>query len=70
MDTKDNLIVAAFFFLVSNDWFDNWIRDIFPSLRDTNKIVITLIKTVIFAAIYWMYHAFYLDKKNSNSLVQ
>lgn len=57
-DFKDPLIVAALFFVAASDWFDNWLKDIFPSLRTTNPMIFTLIKTVFFAALYWLYKAF------------
>lgn len=60
---KDPLIVSAIFFLVASDWFDNWLKDLFPRLREMNGAVYTLIKTAIFAGIYWLYHMF-LNKKN------
>lgn len=54
-DIKDPLIVALIFFATASDWFDNWLKDLFPSLRTTNPMVFTLIKAVVFSAIYWIY---------------
>ncbi|CCA61387.1 hypothetical protein AV955_gp030 [Diadromus pulchellus ascovirus 4a] len=53
---KDNLIVAALFFLISSDWFDSWLKDLFPQLKMQNAMMFTLIKTGVFALAYWLYH--------------
>ena len=55
-DLKDPLIVSGLFFIVASNWFDDWLRDLFPSLRTGNAMMYTLIKTIIFAALYWLYH--------------
>lgn len=62
---KDPLIVAALFFVAASDWFDNWLKDIFPSLRTTNPMMFTLIKTVFFAGLYWLYRAFMERQQNT-----
>lgn len=61
---KDPLIVSALFFVAASDWFDNWLKDIFPSLRTSNPIVFGLIKTAVFAIMYWLYQLFI--KKNQS----
>ena len=63
---KDPLIVAALFFIAASDWFDNWLKDMFPSLRTTNPMVFTLIKTLFFAGLYWLYRAF-MERRNSGN---
>lgn len=62
-DLKDYLIVSLMVFLVSSDWFDNWIRNMFPQLTNTNPLMYALIKTGTFAALYWAYHYFFLNRK-------
>lgn len=66
-DFKDPLIVAALFFVAASDWFDNWLKDLFPSLRTTNPMIFTLIKTVFFAGLYWLYRAFMERQKTANT---
>lgn len=56
---KDPLIVSALFFLIASDWFDRWLRDMFPSLNSTNPILYNLMKTALFAGLYWLYHKFF-----------
>lgn len=63
---KDPLIVSALFFIVASDWFDNWLRDTFPTLRSGNPMMFTLIKTGIFAVLYWMYNSF-MKKKDDKT---
>lgn len=53
---KDPLIVAALFFVIGSDWFDGWLKDLFPSLRSTNPMMFTLMKTVVFGVFYWIYN--------------
>lgn len=52
---KDTLIVSTIFFLATNDWLDNWLRETFPQLRTLNPLVFTLIKTLIFGGFYYVY---------------
>lgn len=52
---KDPLIVSCLFFAFASDWFDSYIRDLFPQLKTTNPVVFTLVKTVAFLIIYWIY---------------
>nr|UOX61068.1 MAG: hypothetical protein DiTV3a_F8ORF2 [Diabrotica toursvirus 3a] len=59
---KDPLIISIFFFVAASDWFENWLKDLFPSLRTTNPLVFTLIKTGIFAGMYWLYSMFLKGK--------
>lgn len=54
---KDPLIVSALFLIVASDWLDNWLRDTYPTLRSGNPMKFTLIKTGIFAVLYWMYNS-------------
>lgn len=53
---KDPLIVSLIFFAVASDWFDNWIRDMFPQLKESSPFMVTLIKTALFAGLYWLYN--------------
>lgn len=65
-DLKDYLMVSAMVFLVSSDWFDNWIRNVFPQLTNTNPFMYALIKTLVFALMYWAYHYFFLKDTAQN----
>lgn len=55
---KDTLMVSAIFFIVGSEFFDNWIKDFFPQLRSGNPIFVTIIKSVIFAGLYYIYYLF------------
>lgn len=66
---KDPLIVSLLFFVAASEWFDNWLKDMFPQLRTTNPMIFTLIKTAVFAGLYWLYHLFMKktdEKKKTN----
>lgn len=58
---KDPLIISILFFLVSSEWFDEWIKNMFPRLRTIDPIFYNLMRTGVFAGLYWVYHAI-LDK--------
>lgn len=64
---KDTLMVTAIFFIVGSEFFDNWIKDLFPQLRSGNPIFVTIIKSAIFAGFYYIY---YLFKKRGISPAQ
>ena len=65
---KDPLIVSGIFFIVASSWFDDWLRSLFPSLASGNQTMYILVKTGIFALLYWVYHTYTKeDKKESKS---
>lgn len=63
---KDPLIVSGLFFVVASSWFDDWLRNMFPTLATGNQTMYMLIKAVIFLLLYWMYVYFIRDKKSSS----
>lgn len=64
---KDPLFVSLIFFIVASDWFDNWLKDLFPSLRDTNPLLFNLLKTLVFALLYWLYKTMFKSSSSSGN---
>lgn len=62
---KDPLIVSFIFFAVASDWLDAYIREMFPQLKTTNPVVFTIIKTLMFFTVYFIYQKFI----NTNSTI-
>lgn len=62
---KDTLIVSLIFFVVGSDFFDTWLKDLFPGLRTSNPLLVTLIKTLVFAGLYYIYYL--IRKRNSQN---
>lgn len=58
---KDNIVIAALFFVLASDWLDSWLKTTFPMFNDMNPILLTLSKTLLFGGLYWLYN--YLIKE-------
>lgn len=54
-NVRDNVIVSGLFLFLASEWFDGWLRDMFPQLRSSSPIVVTIIKTGLFGSFYWLY---------------
>lgn len=52
---KDPVFLSSIFFVLNTDFFDNWLKDMIPSLRTSSEMFSTLVKTIIFVIIYLIY---------------
>jgi hypothetical protein len=52
---QDPVFISSIFFLINTDFFDNWLKDMIPSLRTSSEMFSTLIKTIVFAIMYLAY---------------
>lgn len=58
---SDPLFASSLFFLMTSEFFDNWLKDMIPSLRTGSELYTTLVKTLIYAGLYLVYT--YIMKK-------